>query len=51
MTVIFFYSLPNIDEIFSSLSGAIIFYILDLFSGYHKMSMIEVNIDITSFTT
>jgi hypothetical protein len=28
------YSLPNIDEIFSSLGDAIIFSALDLFSGY-----------------
>ena len=45
------YSLPNIEEIFDSLAGAIIFSTLDLFSGYHQILMAEDSIDITGFTT
>jgi len=51
MTVPDSYSLPNIDEIFSSLGGAKIFSTLDLFSGYHQIRMAEDSIDLTSFTT
>eukprot|EP00833_Pecoramyces_ruminatium_P017519 jgi/Orpsp1_1/1191551/evm.model.d7180000086902.1 len=45
------YSLPHIDEIFSSLCGAKIFSTLDLFSGYHQIRMDDDSIDLTSFTT
>jgi len=50
MTVPDSYSLPNIDESFSSLGGAIIFSTLDLFSGYHQIRIAEDSIDLTSFT-
>jgi len=51
MTVPDSYSLPNIDEIFSSLGGAVIFSTLDLFSGYNQIRMADDIIDFTSFTT
>jgi len=51
MTVPDSYSLPNIDKIFSSLGGAIVFSTLDLFSGYHQIRMAQDSIDLTSFTT
>jgi len=51
LTVPDVYSLPNIEEIFDSLAGAIIFSTLDLFSGYHQILMAEDSIDITGFTT
>ena len=45
------YSLPNIDEIFDSLDGAIIFTTMDLYSGYHQILMDEESVEVTSFTT
>ena len=45
------YSLPNIDEIFDSLDGAIIFTTVDLYSGYHQIFMDEESVEVTSFTT
>ena len=45
------YSLPNIDEIFDSLDGAMIFTTMDLYSGYHQILMDDDSVEITTFTT
>ena len=45
------YSIPNIREAFESMSGAVYFTALDLFSGYHQIPMCPEDQDITAITT
>ena len=45
------YSIPNIREAFESLTGAVFFSALDLFSGYHQIPMLPEDQDITAITT
>lgn len=44
------YALPNIEEIFSALSGARWFSVMDLKSGYYQVEMAEVDKHKTAFT-
>lgn len=45
------FPLPNISEIFDSLSGAIYYSHLDLFSGYYQMELSEESRKYTAFCT
>ena len=45
------YALPFIDELLESVHGAHVFSALDLFSGYHQITMNPEDVDKTSFTT
>ena len=45
------YALPFIEELLSSVKGAVIFSALDLFSGYHQIPMNSKDIEKTAFTT
>ena len=45
------YPIPNIDEIFDCLNGAVVFTTMDLYSGYHQIKMEEDSIEMTTFTT
>ena len=49
-TIKYAYALPHIEEIFSALSGARWFSVMDLKSGYYQVEMAEVDKHKTAFT-
>eukprot|EP00253_Pinus_taeda_P020650 PITA_20650 len=51
MTIKNKYPLPRIDELFDQVKGAIVFFKIDLCSGYHQIKIKEEDIAKTTFRT
>ena len=45
------YPLPRIDDLFDQLRGALVYFKIDLRTGYHQLRVREINIPKTTFRT